>query len=184
MLSDMEASCLATALAVCLNKEEEKCRWMEWLKKKNEYTHENLLKDLRLSETSDFQNFLRLDATSFDDLLKMITPQIEKRNATMGDAIPPSQRLSDSCSPSSWIVFSDIHRSSWPTRNFISSKYHNVGSTTSSAPVSLFSESFICFNSLLKLVRKELNFLINWLLSASRNLSLYLRSRCSYCSIF
>jgi transcriptional regulator NrdR family protein len=32
-------------------------------KKKNEYTNENLLKDVRLSEPSDFQNFLRLDAT-------------------------------------------------------------------------------------------------------------------------
>jgi hypothetical protein len=60
MLSDTEASCLAIALAVCLKKEEKKRRWMkEWLKKRNEYTHENLLKDLRLSEPSDFHNFLR-----------------------------------------------------------------------------------------------------------------------------
>ena len=95
MLSDKEASCLAIALAVRLKKEKRKCRWMrEWLKKINEYIHENLLKDLRLSEPSDFQNFLRLDATSFDELLKMITPRIEKRNNTMRDAIPPSQRLS------------------------------------------------------------------------------------------
>jgi hypothetical protein len=64
------------------------------VEKRNEYTHENLLKDLRLSEPSDFQNFLRLDATSFDELLKIITPRIEKRNTTMRDAIPPSQRLS------------------------------------------------------------------------------------------
>ena len=42
----------------------------EWLKKRNEYTHENVLKNLRLSEPSDFQNFLRLDATLFDELLK------------------------------------------------------------------------------------------------------------------
>jgi hypothetical protein len=95
MLSGTEASCLAIALAVCLKKEKKKRRWMkEWLKKRNEYTHENLLKDLRLSEPCDFQNFLRLDATSFDELLKMITPRIEKRNFTMRDAIPPSQRLS------------------------------------------------------------------------------------------
>jgi hypothetical protein len=48
-LSDTEASCLAIALAVCLKKEEKKRRWMkEWLKKRNEYTHENLLKDLRI----------------------------------------------------------------------------------------------------------------------------------------
>jgi hypothetical protein len=80
-LSDTEASFLAIALAVCLKKKEKKKRrWMkEWLKKRNEYTQENLLKDLRLSEPSDFQNFLQLDAVSFDEMLKMITPRIEKK---------------------------------------------------------------------------------------------------------
>jgi hypothetical protein len=94
MLSDTEASCLAMALTVCL-KHKEKRRWMkEWLKKRNGYTHENLLKELRLSEPSDFQNFPQLDATSFDELLKMVTSRIEKRNTTLRDAIPPSQLLS------------------------------------------------------------------------------------------
>jgi hypothetical protein len=65
----------------------------EWLKKRNKYTHENLLKDLRLSELSGFQNFLRLDTTSFE-LLKMIMPRIEKRNTIMRYAISPSQYLS------------------------------------------------------------------------------------------
>jgi hypothetical protein len=45
-------------------------------KKRNEYTNENVLKYIKLSEPSDFQNLLRLDATSSDELLKMITPQI------------------------------------------------------------------------------------------------------------
>jgi hypothetical protein len=99
MLNDTEASCLAMALAVCLkNKEKKKRRWMEWLKKKkkkrNEYTYENLLVDVRLSEPSDFQNFPRLDATSFDELLKMVTSRIEKSNSTMRDTIPQSQLLS------------------------------------------------------------------------------------------
>jgi hypothetical protein len=93
MLSDTEASCLAIALAVCFKKKK-KHRWMEWLTKRYKYTHENLLRDLRVSEPSDFQNFLQLDTTSFDELLKMITPQTEKRNTTMHNAIPPSQRLS------------------------------------------------------------------------------------------
>jgi hypothetical protein len=54
MLSDTETSCLA----VCLKKKKKR-RWMkEWLKKRDEYTHEDLLKDLRLSEPKDFQNAL------------------------------------------------------------------------------------------------------------------------------
>ena len=59
MLSDTEASCLAIALAVCLKKKEKKkLRWLkEWLKKKNEYTHENLLKDLRLRNQVIFKIF-------------------------------------------------------------------------------------------------------------------------------
>jgi hypothetical protein len=150
------------------------------LKKRNECTHENLLKGLRLSEPSDFQNFLWLDATSFDELLKMITPRIEKRNTTMWDAIPPSQCLSDSCSPSSWIVFTDVHGSSWPMRNFISSKYHNVGSTTSYAPVPLFFRIFYPLQFFSEVNMQRINFL-NRFLSSSGNLCLYLRSRCSYC---
>jgi hypothetical protein len=75
-------------------KEKKERRWMkEWLKKRSEYTHENLLKDLRLSEPGVFQNFLRLDAKSFDELPKIITPRIGKRNTAMRDAIPPSQLL-------------------------------------------------------------------------------------------
>jgi hypothetical protein len=57
---------LAIALAARLkNKRRWMDGWMEWLKKKkrNEYTNENVLKNIRLSEPSDFQNFLRLDAT-------------------------------------------------------------------------------------------------------------------------
>jgi hypothetical protein len=78
MLSDTEASCLAIALAVCLKKRIR--RWMkEWLEKKKKYTNEKLLKDVRLSEPSDFQNFLRLDAKSSDERLKIITPQIKKK---------------------------------------------------------------------------------------------------------
>jgi hypothetical protein len=92
MLSDTEASCLAIALAVCLKKK--KRRWMECLKKRNKCTNENLLRDLRVSEPSGYQKFLRLDATTFDELLKMITPRNEKRNTTMRDAIPPGQCLS------------------------------------------------------------------------------------------
>jgi hypothetical protein len=61
------------------------------LKKRNEYTHENLLKDLRISEASDIPNFLRLDPKSFDELLKMITPRMDESSTTVPDAIPPSQ---------------------------------------------------------------------------------------------
>jgi hypothetical protein len=61
-----------------LEEGEEEAQMKGWLKKSNEFTNENLLKYLRLSEPSDFKHFLRLDATLFDELLKLITPRIEK----------------------------------------------------------------------------------------------------------
>jgi hypothetical protein len=57
------------------------------VKKRNEYTRENLLKDLRLSEPSDFQNFPRLDATSFDEQLKMVTSRIEKKGILLREML-------------------------------------------------------------------------------------------------
>lgn len=97
MLSDTEASCVAIALAVTLEmkKSKKKRKWTkEWYRRRTEYTHENLLNDLRLSEPNDFRDILRLDGPLFGELLKMIAPRIEKRNTPMRAAIPPSQRLS------------------------------------------------------------------------------------------
>ncbi|ESO93725.1 hypothetical protein LOTGIDRAFT_100028, partial [Lottia gigantea] len=42
----------------------------------------------------DFKNFLRMDANSFDELLDMITPLIEKQKTNMRDPISPNERLS------------------------------------------------------------------------------------------
>lgn len=96
MWNKKKASCVAIALVIALKKKEKKKRrWMkEWFKKRNEYTHENLLSELRISEPTDFRNFLRLDGTLFDELLRMVIPEIQKRDTIMRDAIPRSQRLS------------------------------------------------------------------------------------------
>jgi hypothetical protein len=127
MLSDTEASCLAIHSTGCVLEKEE-AQMDEGVVKKSEMS--TPLKDIRSSEPSDFQNFVRLDATSYDELLKMIMPRIKK-------------------------------------------KYYHAR-CYSYKPASIF---------FLKVVRKDLSFLINYILSASGNLSLYLRSRCSYCSI-
>ncbi|KAK9711648.1 hypothetical protein QE152_g25335 [Popillia japonica] len=96
MWNKSKISCVATALILSLKqKEKKKRRWMkDWFKKRDEYTHENLLRELKLSEPTDFRNFLRLDGTLFDELLRLVTPEIRKQNTIMRDAIPPSQRLS------------------------------------------------------------------------------------------
>ncbi|KAG5877868.1 hypothetical protein JTB14_031384 [Gonioctena quinquepunctata] len=99
MSSDTEAACIAIAITECLKRKQRRnCRrrrvWTkDWLKKRHQYTHDNLLSYLRFSEPDDFRNFL-LDGTSYDELLKMVTPIIQKTNTNMRDAISPSQRLS------------------------------------------------------------------------------------------
>lgn len=76
------AACIAILLA--LDDEEEKKIvkrkvWMkEWLKKRNKFTHENLLQELLLSAPADYKNFLRMDRESFMDLLEKTMPLIQK----------------------------------------------------------------------------------------------------------
>ncbi len=70
-------------------------RWSRaWLTRRALYTHENLLADLRLTEPKDFKNCLRMDSETFDLLLHLVTPYIQKRDTNMRQAVPASQRLS------------------------------------------------------------------------------------------
>nr|CAI5845782.1 unnamed protein product [Callosobruchus analis] len=84
MSSDTEATCIAIEITECIKRKQKKNRcsrrvWTkDWLKKRHPYTHENLLSDLRFSEPDDFCNFLRLDGTSYDELLQMVMPIIQK----------------------------------------------------------------------------------------------------------
>jgi len=67
MLTDVETACVALAVAKSVRKKSEKRRrrWMkEWFKKREEYTHENLLNDLRITEVEDYWLFLRVDVCS------------------------------------------------------------------------------------------------------------------------
>ena len=95
------------------------------VQKKDDFTHDNLLNELRLTEVEDCRLFLRLDAASFEELLTMIEPRIQKQNTVMRDAIPSSQRLSITLRHLAYIcrfilrsiarhssIFSDIENSS------------------------------------------------------------------------
>jgi len=53
---------------------------------------ENLLRELKLSEPSDYQNILRMNNDSFNELLEMISPIITKQDTVMRKAISPTER--------------------------------------------------------------------------------------------
>lgn len=94
--SEEETLMLAAAATVCchiLTKKRKRKQWMkEWLKKRNQFTHVNLLNELSL-EPSDWRNYLRMDETTYFKLLEHVTPYIAKQNTNMREAISPHERL-------------------------------------------------------------------------------------------
>ena len=52
-----------------------------------------LLNELRLSDPFSYKNFLRMDATCFEELLSKVGPMIEKEDTNMRQAISPAERL-------------------------------------------------------------------------------------------
>lgn len=102
MLSEDELNLLAVA-CVCLIKKRQhqlkkrrqpRRKWVkQWLLKRNEFTHINLLEELRL-EPDDWRNYLRMDEDSYVTLLALVTPLIKKQDTLMRSAISPHERLS------------------------------------------------------------------------------------------
>lgn len=73
-LSDTELICIAVAFGLNQKKPQKnkRRRWMkEWYKQRAQYSHEKLLNCLRMTEPDDYRNFLRMDATSYENLLKV-----------------------------------------------------------------------------------------------------------------
>ncbi len=48
----------------------------QWLLCRSQYTHENLLADVRLTSPQDYKDFLRIDSETFHKLLNLVTPFI------------------------------------------------------------------------------------------------------------
>ena len=93
----MKAS-IALPLALALEdtpKRKKRCKWSKkWFLRRRELGHARLLRELRDDEPEDYRNFLRMDAASYDELLDMVRPLIQKEDTIMREAIPPNERLS------------------------------------------------------------------------------------------
>ena len=48
---------------------------------------------VEIIDTSSYRNFLRMDSTSFEELLRKVGPKISLQNTVMRDAIPAGERL-------------------------------------------------------------------------------------------
>ena len=77
----------AIAVAVALAVEEEtdvprgnRAKWSkEWFLQRSTFGHTKLLRGLSHNEPNDFQNFLRMDVESYNELLQMVEPLIGKQ---------------------------------------------------------------------------------------------------------
>ena len=62
----------------------------QWLLKRHDFSHVNLLKELRF-HSKDCHNFLRMNESTYLTLLSMVSPLIQGKNTTMRQAITPHQ---------------------------------------------------------------------------------------------
>lgn len=66
---------------------------ISWYKKRNKFTHENLLRQLRVNSKDDYGNFLRMDFISFHVLLFIMLTE-KQQNIVLRETIPANMRLS------------------------------------------------------------------------------------------
>ena len=66
----------------------------EWvLNRPKQGAYYNLVAELRLADTASYTNFLRMDPTTFDELLNLVGPLITRKDTRMRSAIPAGERL-------------------------------------------------------------------------------------------
>ena len=94
-MPSLDDNLVAIALACCLKVKTRKRKiWSkQWLRKRQKYSHVNLMKELAL-EKDDWFNYMRMDHDTYLELLSQVSPLIEKKDTCMREAISPHERLS------------------------------------------------------------------------------------------
>lgn len=65
----------------------------KWLMKREEYSHINLLNELKFAP-KDWHNYLRMNEETYLRLLSLVSPVIQKKDTIMRKSISPHERLS------------------------------------------------------------------------------------------
>ncbi|XP_022174984.1 uncharacterized protein LOC111036963 [Myzus persicae] len=74
-MSDSDDTCAAIVIACLTEKKKVKPKrkqrvWMkEWLKKRDQFSHDRLVAELKISSAVDYRNYLRMDADTFKQRL-------------------------------------------------------------------------------------------------------------------
>ena len=100
MDSDSECAAAAIVVAVLLkrrkrSKHKKRSAWVKpWLQKQTQFgIYDTLLQELRLQEEEDYKKFLRMSTDTFNELLQLISNDIQKQDTVMRASIPPKIKL-------------------------------------------------------------------------------------------
>jgi len=82
-MDDKQKACLAIILAFSVpNKRVSRKRkqWVkQWISKRRQYTHLNVINEVQLSDPRDFNNYFRMNIDIYNQLLCMVAPFITKK---------------------------------------------------------------------------------------------------------
>lgn len=96
-MDDKQKACLAIILAFSVpNKRvsRKRKRWVkQWISKRRQYTHLNVINEVQLSDPKDFNNYFRMNIDIYNQLLCMVAPFIAKKNTNMRESISANERL-------------------------------------------------------------------------------------------
>ena len=85
---------MAVGIVIALNeKKRKRSKWTkDWLLKRDQISHTNLMKELKL-DPDDWRSYMRMDESTYLELLNMATPFITCKDTVMRKFISPHERL-------------------------------------------------------------------------------------------
>nr|CAH7715824.1 unnamed protein product [Callosobruchus chinensis] len=89
-------ACIAIILAYIAKKRKlikSRLRVKDSILQRQKFTHVNLLDYIKEVEPADFKNYYRMNSETYQELLDLVTPYIEKKSTNMRKAIPAHERL-------------------------------------------------------------------------------------------
>lgn len=93
-MKNKEKACLALILFCASKRRVNRKRWMkEWLKKRQSYTHINLLNEIIVTNEDDYKNYFRMSGNTFNMLLGLVRPYMTRQNTHLRSCISVEERL-------------------------------------------------------------------------------------------
>lgn len=91
---DIQKTCFAIISACATKHTVKHKRWVKsWLKKRDKYCHVVLLKEIIKTDPKDYKNYFCVSDSSYNKLLSMLKPLLERQNTNMRNCVSADERL-------------------------------------------------------------------------------------------